>query len=534
MPQRLPRKTPLSWPQMDATTSQAATIAFLSNPKTYGNAVLRVERRETHGAIVFLAGDRAYKLKRAVRFPYMDYSTTALRRAMCEAELAVNRRMAPDLYLEIRAIVQARDGTIRFGRNTDEAAIIDWVVVMRRFKESALLEEMRKRNGLSVPLMRQLAEAIAAFHLSAEKRPFFGGATGILRVIDENVAVLRDAIDRPFDAGRIEVYSALAHNAQRDLSELLETRRQTGFVRRCHGDLHLNNICMLGGKPVLFDAIEFDEDFASIDVFYDLAFLLMDLEHHRLRDLSNVLFNRYLQKTEDFTGVAALPLFLSCRAGLRAHVVMAAARAQEGEIDPQLTGNAVSLLDDAIRYLQDRPPTFVVLGGLSGSGKSTLAQAVAPRLGRAPGAVVLRSDVIRKTLLGVGETDRLPSEAYSSEVNGRVYATLAERARGLLCYGHSVIADAVFGRPEERQRIESIGKLAAGSFAPIWLDAPLAVLEQRISARRADASDATIDVLRGQWATTVPPDGWRKFDVVGNSGDTIQRLGAALEAGQFP
>ena len=507
---------------------QDAAIAFLSDPQTYGHEVKLVERLETHGSIVFLAGERAYKLKRAVRFPYMDYSTPERRRVMCEAELAVNRRSAPELYLETRPVIRTHDGVVRFGTAADTAAAIDWVVVMRRFDQSALLEEMRKRDALSSPLMRTLAEVIAEFHRTAEVRPEFGGANGILKVIDENVEILRSSRGCSFDRGRIELYSAFAHAAQHKLAELLEWRRLSGYVRRCHGDLHLNNICLIEARPVLFDAIEFGEDFASIDVLYDLAFLLMDLEHHGLRHFANIVFNRYLEKTADFVGVAALPLFLSCRAAVRAHV--AAASVREGKSCVQLAADAASLLDAAVDFLEVVPVKLVVLGGLSGTGKSTLARAIAPELRRSPGAVVLRSDVIRKTLCGVDETDRLSEASYSKEINARVYATIAERAQILLRNGHSVIADAVYGQPEERRQIESVARSASVELQAVWLDAPLAMLEQRITARRGDASDATAAVLHRQSMSIDPPDNWSKLDVGGAVEDATRAFRVALAA----
>jgi aminoglycoside phosphotransferase family enzyme/predicted kinase len=505
--------------------NQEAVIAFLSDPSTYGRGIEEVERHETHGSMVFLAGERAFKLKRAVRYPYMDYSTPARRRAMCEAELAVNRRMAPDLYLEVRAIVRARDGTLRFNTASDPIAAIDWVVVMKRFDQDALFEEMRKRGELSAPLMRTLAEVIAHFHREAEVRPRFGGSAGILKVIDENRAIFGRSQEL-FGRDRIEQYTTLARAAWQEMAELLELRRRSGFVRRCHGDLHLNNICLIGARPVLFDAIEFGEEFASIDVFYDLAFLLMDLERHKLRGFANIVLNRYLEKTQDFGGVAALPLFLSCRAAVRSHVIVAARGARL--CDAETGAAAVSLLDAAVEFLEKRRAKLVVLGGLSGTGKSTLARAIASEIGRSPGAIVLRSDVIRKTICGVEETERLPAEGYSEEINTKVYATLAERANLLLRSGHSVIADAVFGQAEERQLIDSVARSAGIELRKVWLDAPIAILEQRLSARRDDASDATVAVLRRQAVSIDIPRDWPTLDVSGSPEDAAAALRGIL------
>ncbi len=513
---------------MGLRMKQDAVIAFLSNPTSFGEGIIKVERHETHGAIVFLAGDRAYKLKRAVRYHYMDFSTPALRRATCEAELTINRRGAPKLYLEVRAIVRDKNGALRFGTAAEGASAIDWVVVMRRFEQSALLEEMRKRNELSASLMQRLADAIAEYHRTAEPCQKFGGAQGILRVVDENVEELRRWRHRPFDADKIEQFSLFARKAHQDLLDLLEMRRQNGFVRRCHGDLHLNNICLIDGEPVLFDAIEFSEDFGCIDVLYDLAFLLMELEHRKLRPLANVLFNRYMENMGDFDGIAALPLFLSCRAALRAHVNVALADKLQAESASELTSDAVALLDDAIGFFGKAPPRLLVLGGLSGTGKSTLARSIAPKLGRAPGAIVLRSDTIRKKICGAAETNRLPQESYTAEIDARVYTIIAQRAEKILRGGYSVVADAVYGRPDERRRIEAVARSVGVECRAMWLDAPVEILERRISARHGDASDATVEVLHRQLKMVDVAGEWPKLDVSGTPEQSLFQLCAVL------
>ncbi len=483
---------------------QTETIAFLSKPESHGLARGEcVEQHTTHGSLVFLAGDRAYKLKRAVKFPYMDYSTVERRKAMCARELAVNRRLAPELYLETVPVRRGGDGMLHIGAGDGE--VLDWLVVMRRFGQGDLLESLRKSGKLDARLMREVGERLAAFHQNAERQPNFGGAAGIATVVDENKALLGP----PLDAQNIARLNAAAEEMLKTLTPFLDARREAGFVRRVHGDLHLNNICVFEGKPVPFDAIEFQDDFASIDVVFDLALLLMDLDRHGLRDEANVLLNRYLERTGDYEGLKALPLFLACRAAMRAHVTLAMQRSNPSERE------AAHLLDCALAYFGPRPAMLLAIGGVSGTGKTTLAATLAPQIGRTPGAVVIRADVVRKTLWGTDELARLPTEAYEESVTESVYEAILQLAGAALAAGHSAIVDAVSGHARQRAGIERLAHKHNASFKRLWLDAPTAVLEKRIAARRNDASDATVDVLRSQIANVRPPDRWTVIDASG-------------------
>lgn len=494
-----------------SAAEQAETIAFLGDPATYGPGCKAVELHETHGAIVFLAGDRAYKLKRAIGYPYMDYSTPALREAMCKAELAVNRRTAPNLYLAAEPVVRTKGGTLALGQEADAGIPVDWVVVMRRFAQADLLEERRKRGALDVGLMRTLGEAIARFHARAELTPQWGGAPGIARVIAENSRMFRLFERQPFEPADVAAYQERSRALFAALGETLEARRRSGRVRRCHGDLHLNNVCIVDGVPLLFDAIEFNEDFSCIDVHFDLAFLLMDLHRHGLDTLGNALFNRYLELSGDF-GLRPLPLFLSCRAAIRAHVAAAAAQRADPAARAERLHEANALLALSLRLMVPDAPMLVAIGGFSGSGKSTLAAALAPRLGRVPGAAILRSDVIRKRLLRVDDTVRLPPAAYDPATNRRVYREMARSAETLLAAGHSVIADAVFGEPAERAQIGAVAARSSAPFHGLWLEAPIDSLSRRVEGRTGDASDATGEVVRRQVATLHPPGDWRRID----------------------
>jgi aminoglycoside phosphotransferase family enzyme/predicted kinase len=500
--------------------AQREVIDFLSRPEAFGAGA--VERVETHASIVFLAGERAWKLKRAVRYSYLDYSTAEKRRAACEAELALNRRTAPTLYLEVRAVRRGADGALTLGAAGEP---VDWLLVMRRFPEGALFDRMALGGALTPALMRDLADAIAAFHDGAGTTAAFGGLAGMTVMAAGNTANLRLGVPDLFAAEAVEALDAASRAAVEAQGALLERRRLAGRVRHCHGDLHLGNICLFEGRPTLFDGIEFNPAIANVDVLYDLSFLLMDLEHRGFGALGSVVFNRYLDRRDEADGLPALPLFLSVHAAIRAHVGMAAAQraADDAAGNDAAAGQAAAArdyLDLAARLLRPAPPLLVAIGGLSGTGKSTLAQALAPALGAVPGARILRTDVIRKRLLGRPPEERLPPEAYRPEVDARVYGTQLAAARQALAAGQAVILDAVFGRPEERA---AAAGLAAGLGLPIaglWLEAASAVLEARIAARRNDASDATVAVVRRQLARDPGPIGWRRL-AAGGSPETL-------------
>ncbi len=506
--------------------NQSEVIAFLATPGTHGAGIKSVKRIDTHGAVVFLAGERAYKLKRAVRFPYMDFSTIERRRTACEAEIALNRRTAPTLYLGTMAITRTLDGRLTLG---GEGQPIDWVVAMARFDQDALFDKRAGRGQLDRAAMERLAEAVAKLHAGAERRFDFGGATGMAAVIRGIGEGLLGAGPN-FDPRRVAELDLRLRAALDSVGALLDRRLDDGFVRRCHGDLHLRNICLLENRPVLFDAIEFNDSIACIDVFYDLAFLLMDLERRGLRRLANTAFNTYLDVTNDHRSLAALPLFLSCRAAILAHTTAAAAQPSPAEGE-RLWADAKAAFDLAFDFLSPPKPRLLAIGGLSGTGKSTLAVGLAPYIGPAPGAVILRSDVLRKRLAGVDPTARLPSSAYADERTGAVYRRLAENASAVLASGHAAIADGVFARPDERAAIAAVAQAAKVPFVGLWLEAADAVMESRITARANDASDATVAVLRRQRTYEIGRLDWHRIDAAGDAAST---LAASLALARSP
>ncbi len=507
---------------------QRETIAFLGRASSYGAGVGRVGRIETHISLVFLAGNYAYKLKRAVRLPYVDFSTVAQRHAACVAELALNRRTAPSIYLNLRRIGRAADGKIGF---VDDGPALDWVVVMRRFDQALLFDALARAGKLDTPLIDALADHIAQFHEAAEPRPGQGGAAALADIAETNHQILARAQVGVFDPERVAAILDKWRLASAASKGLLDARAEAGRVRRCHGDLHLRNICLVDGRPTLFDCLEFSDALAGIDILYDLAFLLMDLEHRGLAEFANRVLNRYLDRSQEDDGLQAMPLFVSLRAGVRAHVTATAlASGANRDGKPEMAEEARRYLDLAHRALEPQPCRLIAIGGLSGSGKSTLAAGLAPELGRRPGARLLRSDVTRKLALGAAPETRLPAEAYTPDITRRVYDALREKAAAALGGGYSVIVDAVSLMPEERQSFAAVASKAGVPFTGIWLEADAEAMAARLRARRGDASDATAEVLQRQLQQDPGPLDWVRVDARGGADESLAAARRALAA----
>jgi aminoglycoside phosphotransferase family enzyme/predicted kinase len=508
---------------------QSAVIDFLAAPSTHAGAP--VERVDTHASIVFLAGARAYKLKRAVRFDYLDFSTAGRRRTLCEAEVRLNRRTAPTLYRGVVAVTRQDDGSYALGGS---GSPVDWLVEMNRFPQEALFDRLASVGALGIELMSPLAAAIAGFHKSAEHRPDHGGRAGMSWVIEGNAAGFaefgRSCLD-PSAASRV------TDDSRRELdrrADTLERRRESGFVRQCHGDLHLRNVALVDGRPTLFDGVEFNDEISCTDVFYDLAFLLMDLWRRRLPRHANTVWNRYLAETADFDGISLVPLFLSCRAAVRAKTSATAAGLQhDGQRRSELESMAREYLAMAGHLLHPPHPCLVAIGGFSGSGKSTLALGLAPSVGAVPGAVVLRSDETRKRLCGVPLLQRLGPEGYSPQVSERVYSAVAEQAALVLRAGHSVIVDAVYARAADRRVVEQVAEAASAAFIGLWLDAPDSLLMDRTARRRNDASDADAGVVRLQRTQDTGAIRWSRLDASASAASVLASATDRVRLGHF-
>lgn len=484
--------------------------AFLKG-ETWGFPGQPVEHVETHAADVFLTGDRAFKIKKAVKLPYLDFSDVSMRRDVLNDEFRINRVFAPDLYLRV-----------------DEVRG-EPVLVMRRFPGQALLSWRMAHGEIDPALAGRLAQMAADAHALALRRDTPGA--GIMMGLGAQLS--KAFIDSPdiFHPAATLEFHALCEDALTSGKALLNERGERGLVRRCHGDMHAGNIIVEEGVPKLFDAIEFSEKIATIDVLYDLAFLLMDLWTHGERRAANLVLNRYLhlrRAEEDLSGLTLLPLFLSTRAGVRALVTADLAHEQALKNSMQARGQALDWFRASISYLKLAPPVLACIGGLSGTGKSTVAASLAPELGSAPGALHVRSDVERKVLAGVSETERLPDSSYGKASSSIVYETCLARAEKALAAGHSVVLDAVFAREEERRAAAELARRRRAHFAGVWLEAPADVLNVRVAVRQGDASDATVDVVARQLGYDLGILDWVRVDASGTPEATLARVRGML------
>jgi uncharacterized protein len=505
--------------------AQDAVFAFLADPATHQG--LAVHRIETHAAVVFLVGERALKVKRAVRFPYLDFSTLAKRKNACDAEIAANRPFASGLYRGVVAITREADGTLALAGRGEP---VEWAVEMRRFDETKTLDRLVDQAGVDNALADALARTIALAHAKAPVVDAAAWISALGSYVEQNDAAFRARGDL-FPVGDVERLTRSCRAALANVRPLLIARGKQGLVRRGHGDLHLGNIALIAGRPVPFDALEFDPLVAAGDVLYDLAFLLMDLLERKLPAQANVVLNRYLAETrrpEDLDALAALPLFLCVRGAIRA-MAAAARLAHTSDADRIAVAQAArSYFRLANAFIAPSAPTLVAVGGLSGTGKSVLAHALAPHLPPAPGAVVLRSDVERKATFGPAETERLTPAAYGSDVTARVYAGLIAKARRVTAAGHSAIVDAVFAQPQERAAIAATAAATGVKFRGMFLTANLATRIARVGARNRDASDADESVARGQESFALGDVDWTAVDASGTPDETLARTLKAL------
>jgi len=500
------------------------------------------QRVETQISVVFLTADRAFKLKKAVRLPFLDYATLSQRARMTLREFWINRFFAPPLYVGLRPVLAVGRGegqtAYRIGPRLappvptnletalarlddpqvvarilrmprEEGKVVDWLVEMRRFAEAARWDRRVARGDLTMAEAAALADVIAANHAAAPRHRERPAAARLMRALADVIRTLEQEEYGPWgQKARLDAHRRQLQTALAQASPLLEARRRHGFQRRCHGDMHLANICTLDDRPWPFDAIEFSDDIGIIDCAYDLAFPVMDMLVHKAGDRAWELWNRVIEASGDVTALRLGPLLMALRATIRAmaewgagHERMAASYRRFAE--------SVLMANDGLSHR----PLWIAIGGLSGSGKSALARILGPRLGPPPGMLWLRSDGIRKRLFARRPEERLPPDAYTPESHERCYRRLLARARAAARARWPAILDATWLSAATRAELAAQAARCGVRLVSFWLDAPEGVLRARVAARKGDASDADTPVLARQLAAYAgPPVGWTVLD----------------------
>lgn len=509
--------------------SQDRVIEFLSSADAYAGikdaAGSAVERRETHISIVFLIGQSAFKMKRAIAYPYLDFSTIERRRYLCEREVAINSRTAPDIYRRAIPVTCDQNGVLALDGHGDP---VEWLVAMRRFDDATLWDKLAQAGGLERRDFEVLADLVARFHSQAQVCDGQPAVSALCEIIDGSEQSMVCHVGDLFAADVVETLFARTRRTYKSLKPVLAARADGGCVRICHGDLHLGNIFMGDAGPVLFDAIEFNDAFSNIDVLYDLAFLLMDVDYRAGKRRATALMNRYLDHSGDSTGMAVLPFFMSLRAAIRAHVsASAAAQHADPAAASKLRYHARQYLERAVAYFQPVRPRLIAVGGLSGSGKSRMARVVAGVMDGVPGARVVRSDTVRKRLAGVEFDDRLPKDSYTPGASKRTYDVCMTEARRILEAGFPVVLDAVFAKPDERCAAEALAVDLGVPFHGLWLEAPLHIMRDRVEKRQHNASDATAAVIEMQSGYDLGNIQWHRVDSSGTKEQT-ESVGFAL------
>jgi uncharacterized protein len=504
-----------------STETLPSLIQALLEPARYPHPVQRVKVVQTHGAWVLLAGAFAYKIKKPVQLPFMDFHTLALRRAACEAEIRVNRRLeprdarVPHLYIQALPLTgSAQDPRWGTPGTPDEAQAIEYAVQMHRFDEAGRLDHLCARGALNRDHVGALAQRIAAFQASAAvatPQSAWGRPSDVLAWARDNFPPLRECLTEPGLQDTLAQLSDWTETRHAQLAPLLEQRRQQGFVREGHGDLHLANLTLINGVVVPFDAIEFNDALRWIDTASELAFTWMDLLAQRQSGLANVLLCDWLDTTGDGDAPLVLPFFAVYRALVRAKV--AAIRSTQGGADRQAAlAQAAAYVALAQRIACPPAPQLLITHGLSGSGKTWASTRwlLAEASGR---ALRLRSDVERKRLHGLSAQQAsgsgLNTGLYSPQAHTDTYAHLLARTQTWLTQGWTVVVDAAFLRRHERRAFDALAQRLGCPFHILAPEAPVDVLRQRISARQAqgtDASEATLAVLEQQLGWLEPLD----------------------------
>jgi aminoglycoside phosphotransferase family enzyme/predicted kinase len=475
-------------------SNQQKLIAALRDPHCYAQNVPSMQVIETHISWVLLAGDYAYKIKKAINLGFLDYSELNARRHFCDEEVRLNRRTAPDIYLDTVPIGGSPEAP-EFGAKP----ALEYAVKMRRFDFASLMDDLLLRGKISALHVDRLAARIARFHAGvsvADAGSEFGTAESIHAAALQNFGQLRALLTDDADRENVAALEVSTEAEYAECRKNFETRRMQGFVRECHGDLHLGNIVLMGDEPVPFDCIEFNPALRWIDVMDEVAFAVMDLLHRDHSELAWRLLNAYLEAGGDYGGVSVLRFYLAYRATVRAKVcaIRVAQTHNSGRAKSDEMAACRSYLALARQCLGQYRPALIITHGLPGSGKTTFSQLALQQMG----GIRIRSDVERKRLFGLGTLENSRAavgDIYSPEATRRTYAHLQELAREIMLAGFPVIVDAAFLKQDEREAFRELAQSMSVPFAIASLHAEDSRLRDRIRQRRNDASEADVAVL---------------------------------------
>lgn len=484
---------------------QQSLIDNLRRPGAFPHPAADIACIETHISSVVLAGDYAYKLKKPLDLGFLDFSSVDRRRAACDEELRLNRRTAPELYLDVVPVT----GSVEAPHIGGEGEPIEYAVRMRRFAQSALLGDVLERDALPPDLLDRLARHVADFHAAAAiaaPRDGYGDAQAVHGPVRQNFTQLREFID---DAGLLAQAAAAERWSEAQfalLAPVFERRLADGRVRECHGDLHLGNLILLDGEPRLFDGIEFSAELRWIDVAADVAFLVMDLQRRGRPDLGARFLNAWLERTGDYDSLRVMRYYIAYRAMVRAKIAAIRLAQLDGEARAECLQECRAYVALAVAQGQAAQPFLAIASGVSGSGKTSQSQGLV----EARGVIRVRADVERKRLFGLAAEDSSTAVAggiYTAEASRRTYARLAEVAAIALMTSWPVLADATFLRRGQRAAFAELARRLQSPFAILAFDAPEATLRERVAARAAqggDASEADVAVLDMQLAQREP------------------------------
>ncbi len=480
-------------------------ITRMLSADIFDHPVSHIQLIETHISWVILTGQYAYKIKKPVNFGFLDFSTLEKRQHYCDQELQLNRRLAPEIYLKVIAITGSKDHPSLKTRGKT----IEYAVKMKQFPQAAQLDNMLASGKLNNDHIDAIAQMVTEFHQNtdvADDTMEYGSSNMIYQPVEENFTQIKTHLDTAVYADKLAKLEQWCNTEFLRLKPDFKLRKQDGFIRECHGDMHLRNLLWLDGHAIAFDCIEFNPKLRWIDVISEVAFLVMDLHERKQLKLANHFLNTYLELTGDYEGLSVLPYYLCYRALVRAKVN--ALRLEQKDLSVEEKKISInefeSYLELAITYSQHKKQKVIIMRGLSASGKSTVSQQLLDSIG----AIRIRSDVERKRLYGISATDsvadNIESGIYSSDASTHTYKKLIELTSFIIKAGYSVIVDATFLKYEQREAFRIVSEKLGAHFTILDITAPADVLRRRITQRKDDASDANLTVLEHQLTHSQP------------------------------